>query len=84
MKDIKLGILDEIKKLMGDRMVSKGAKPKAMAVEITAALPKKEGGEEGEEMEKPELEAGEGLSPESKLSPEEMSQLKSLYEKMMC
>jgi hypothetical protein len=87
MKEIKLGILDEIKKMMGDRMADKIGKPKEVSVEIEAgsAAPKEEMPQEGmEEKEAPQMEMGEqsGELDQSKLSPEEMMQLKALYEKM--
>jgi len=91
MKDVKLGILDEIKKMMGDRMAAKIGKPKAVGIEVSAMAPK-EGVEmpEGEESdmheksESPQMEMSEdkGGLDQSKLTPEELMQLKSLYEKM--
>lgn len=78
MKDVKLGILDEIKKMMGDRMASKIGKPKEVSVEIEAGeAPKEE--MPMEESQAPEMS---GELDQSKLSPEELEQLKALYEKM--
>jgi len=110
MKEIKLGILDEIKKMMGDRMADKVGKPKAVSVEVSAMSPKMaENSEVESDEEEDDLKfLGDGFMEqdnedkgilmeqlkktapkppakidEGKLSPEEMSQLKSLYEKMM-
>ena len=93
MKQVKLGILDEIKKMMGDRMANKIGKPKAMSVEVSAMVPKKDGmpmdpemeeSAEHEKSELPEMEKSEQneMPDQSKLTPEELMQLKSLYEKM--
>jgi len=92
MKEIKLGILDEIKKMMGDRMAEKVGKPKAVSVEIEAgsAAPKDsmekpempEGMEEKEAPQGMEMSEESGELDQSKLSTEEMMQLKALYEKM--
>jgi len=91
MKDVKLGVLDEIKKMMGDRMAAKIGKPKEVSVEVSAMSPK-EGMEEPEQGESMQHENGEskpmemseqsGELDQSKLSPEELEQLKALYEKM--
>lgn len=91
MKDVKLGILDEIKKMMGDRMAAKIGKPKAVGIEVSAMAPKEgmeepEAGEsmqhENSEPKAMEMSEDKGGLDQSKLTPEELMQLKSLYEKM--
>jgi hypothetical protein len=95
MKGIKLGVLDEIKKLMGQKMAERIGKPKAMSIEVSAAIPKKESlaegmdamneeNEEGDEVE--DLEQGLSLEKpgnDDELTPEEKEQLANIYQKLM-
>jgi len=86
MKQVQLGILDEIKKAMDDRMADK-LSPKSADNSEPSSDPLKPGESEESAHEEPGFEMTkvevEGDLDQSKLSPEEMAQLKSLYEKMM-
>lgn len=94
MKALKLGVLDEIKKLMDDKMGEKFLKPKVASVEIEAKSIPKDGLPEGIEEQMEPKEEGHHMEEMSEgpmemeslnlkgLSDDDKQALKHMYSKM--